>query len=174
MVLQEPYIFSGTISENIGLGIDDSDMKRILEVTDLAGASSFINGFPMGYETRVGERGMGLSGGQRQRIAMARGLYNDPRILILDEATNTLDTDSEREVQANLDVLLKGRTSLVVAHRLSTVRSADLIVVLDRGHIVEHGSHEDLINRRGLYCLLAGDQLFLSAERDPMSERAPV
>jgi ATP-binding cassette subfamily B protein len=113
----------------------------------------------MGYETRVGEQGVGLSGGQRQRIAIARALYSDPRILIFDEATNALDTESEQAVQENLGEILKDRTAFIIAHRMSTVRDADLIVVLDKGHVVEMGDHEGLMAKQGLYYYLVGQQL---------------
>ncbi len=159
MVLQEPFLFSGTIAENIVLGAEEVEMDRIVEGARLANAHGFIADLPMGYETKIGEQGMGLSGGQRQRIAIARALCTDPRILILDEATNALDTESEQAIQENLKDILSDRTAFVIAHRLSTVRDADLIVVLDKGHIVEVGDHESLMAKQGLYAYLAGQQL---------------
>jgi ATP-binding cassette subfamily B protein len=114
---------------------------------------------PLGYETRIGETGLALSGGQRQRIAIARALYDNPPVLIFDEATSALDTESESIVQENLSRMFDGRTVLVIAHRLSTVRNADLIVVLDRGRIVERGTHDELMTRRGLYFYLCSQQV---------------
>ncbi|MGA7932277.1 MAG: ATP-binding cassette domain-containing protein, partial [Kovacikia sp.] len=124
-----------------------------------AEAHAFIQEFPLGYETKVGERGANLSGGQRQRIAIARALLHNPQFLILDEATSSLDTESERRFQQNLQEVRQGRTMLVIAHRLSTVRDADQILVLDRGVLAEQGTHDELIKRKGLYAYLAQQQL---------------
>ena len=159
MVMQEPFLFSGTIAENIAIGQADADMDRILEVAKLSCVHDFVSDMPLGYETKVGEQGVGLSGGQRQRIAIARALYCDPKILIFDEATNALDTDSEQAIQANLDMFLDDRTALIIAHRLSTVRDADAIVVLDKGHIVEMGMHDELMVQQGLYYHMCSQQL---------------
>lgn len=159
MVLQDNFLFSGTIKENIALGVSDPPMQEVITAAMLAGAHEFISELPMGYESIIGERGMSLSGGQRQRIAIARALFTRPKILILDEATSALDTESERIIQQNLDNILKDRTTIVIAHRLSTVRNADLIVVLDKGVIVEKGTHYELMEKKGLYFYLNSQQL---------------
>jgi ATP-binding cassette subfamily B protein len=127
----------------------------------MANAHEFISRLPLGYETRVGETGLAISGGQRQRIAIARAIYHDPPVLIFDEATSALDTESERAIQANLLQFKTGRTCVVVAHRLSTIRDADLIVVLEQGRVAESGTHDDLMNRRGLYFYLSSQQMNL-------------
>lgn len=158
-VLQESFLFSGTLRDNIALGHPEASFDDVRRAAVLAGADDFISELPLGYNTLVGERGSSLSGGQRQRVAIARALLADPRILILDEATSALDTESERAIQRNLDTVLRDRTTLVIAHRLSTVRHADLIVLLDRGVIVERGTHEELMARQGLYFYLCSQQL---------------
>jgi ATP-binding cassette, subfamily B, bacterial HlyB/CyaB len=154
VVDQDTFLFGGTIRENISLGHSGATLEEVSEAARLAGADEFIQKLPMGYETQIGEGGGLLSGGQRQRIAIARALLGNPRLLILDEATSHLDTESERIIQKNLNTILKGRTALVIAHRLSTVRNADLILVLDRGVLVESGNHEELMAKRGNYFYL--------------------
>jgi len=160
-VLQESYLFDGTIAENISFGDSPLDMERIVWAARAANAHEFVHRLPLGYDTRVGETGMRLSGGQQQRIAIARALYHRPPILLFDEATSSLDTESERAVKESLDELLADRTSFVIAHRLSTIRDADRIVVLERGRLVEQGTHDDLMARQGLYFYLASQQLEL-------------
>jgi ATP-binding cassette subfamily B protein len=160
-VLQESYLFDETIARNIAFGEDEPDPERVQWAARAANAHEFIERLPLGYETRVGESGLLVSGGQRQRIAIARALYHRPPVLLLDEATSSLDTESERAVKQNIDELLHGRTSFVIAHRLSTIRDADVILVLERGRLVEHGSHDELMARQGLYYYLASQQLEL-------------
>ena len=150
-VAQEPVLFSGTIAENIAYGRPDASRAEIEQAAKDAHLGELIASLPEGLETAVGERGVTLSGGQRQRVAIARAMLANPRVLILDEATSHLDAESESAVQAALTTLLEGRTALVIAHRLSTVRRADRIVVLDRGRIVEEGTHEALMQAGGLY-----------------------
>ncbi len=158
-VLQEPYLFDDTIASNIAFGEAEPDPARVRWASELADAADFIERLPLAYETRIGESGMRLSGGQGQRIAIARALYHRPPVLIFDEATSALDTESERAVKRNLDRMREGRTAFIVAHRLSTIRDADLILVIERGRLVEHGTHEQLMARAGLYAYLTGQQL---------------
>lgn len=161
VVPQECFLFSGTILENITLHRTGCSLEDVIEVARLAEAHSFIQALPLGYHTHVGERGTTLSGGQRQRIAIARALLGNPRILILDEATSSLDTESERRFQQNLHQFSRDRTTFIIAHRLSTVRHADHILVLERGILAEQGTHEQLIEQQGLYYHLAHQQLNL-------------
>ncbi|CEJ45121.1 peptidase domain-containing ABC transporter [Umezakia ovalisporum] len=159
VVDQDTFLFGGTIRENISIAHPEATLEEIIEAATLAGADEFIKLMPTGYETQIGEGGGMLSGGQRQRVAIARALLGNPRLLLLDEATSHLDAESERIIQNNLKTILKGRTSLIIAHRLSTVRHADLILVLDRGLLVESGTHDELIARRGHYFYLNEQQL---------------
>ena len=161
VVPQDCFLFSGTILENITLFRTEFSLERTIEVAKLAEAHSFIQALPLGYNTKVGERGSTLSGGQRQRIAIARALLGDPKILILDEATSSLDAESERRFQANLTHIRHDRTTCIIAHRLSTVRHADRILVLDRGILVESGTHNELMALHGQYHHLAQQQLDL-------------
>jgi ATP-binding cassette subfamily B protein len=159
VVDQDTFLFGGTIRENISMAHPETALEEVIEAARLAGADEFIQQLPLGYETQIGEGGGMLSGGQRQRLAIARALLGNPRLLIFDEATSHLDTESERIIQKNLKTILKGRTSLIIAHRLSTVRNADLILVLDRGVLVESGSHDQLIAKKGHYYYLNQQQL---------------
>ncbi|MBA3923481.1 MAG: peptidase domain-containing ABC transporter, partial [Nostocaceae cyanobacterium] len=159
VVPQECFLFSGTIMENISLYSDEFSLEQVVEAAKLAEAHAFIQALPMGYNTQVGERGSSLSGGQRQRIAIARAVLRSPRILILDEATSALDTESERRFQENLSRISRDRTTFIIAHRLSTVKNADSILVLDKGIVVEQGSHVQLMAQQGLYYHLAQQQL---------------
>jgi ATP-binding cassette subfamily B protein len=151
IVLQTSLLFSDTIKANIAYGRPDATMDEILAAAKAAQAHEFIEGLTNGYETIVGERGVTLSGGQRQRVAIARALLMNPRILILDDSTSSVDTQTEKLIQAALDALMEGRTTFVIAHRLSTVRRADIILVMDKGQIVERGTHHELLARGGLY-----------------------
>ena len=160
-VLQDNHLFDDTIARNIAFGEEEPDVDNVMWAAQLANAREFIERLPLGYDTRIGESGIGLSGGQRQRLAIARAVYNRPPVLIFDEATSALDTESERAVKENIDQLLEGRTSFVIAHRLSTVRNADLILVIEKGRLVEQGTHDDLMRRQGLYYFLVSQQLEL-------------
>jgi len=151
LVPQDTFLFGGTIMDNIRYGRWEASEADILEASQRANAHDFIQAFPVGYQTVLGERGVNLSGGQRQRVAIARALLKDPRILILDEATSALDSQSESLVQGALVELMKGRTTLMIAHRFSSIQRADRILVLHKGTIIEEGRHEDLLEKRGLY-----------------------
>ncbi|NJL28478.1 MAG: ABC transporter ATP-binding protein, partial [Thermoanaerobaculia bacterium] len=158
VVPQEAHLFGGTIRENLRYGRLDATEEEVIEAARAANAHDFILASPQGYDTVVGERGMRLSGGQRQRLAIARAVLKNPRLLLLDEATSALDSESERLVQEALDRLMKGRTTLVIAHRLSTVKNADRIAVLDEGKLVELGKHDELLANDGLYARLYRQQ----------------
>jgi subfamily B ATP-binding cassette protein HlyB/CyaB len=154
IVLQENILFNRSIRDNIALSDPGTPMERIIAAAELAGAHEFILELPEAYDTIVGERGSSLSGGQRQRIAIARALLREPRILIFDEATSSLDYESERIIQQNMSKIVKGRTVFIVAHRLSTVRFADRILTLDHGRLTEDGSHDQLVRSGGRYASL--------------------
>jgi ABC-type multidrug transport system fused ATPase/permease subunit len=159
IVPQDVMLFGGSIQENIAYGKLSATKKEIVQAAERANAHQFITSFPEGYDTIVGERGVKLSGGQRQRVAIARALLKNPSILILDEATSSLDSESERLVQEALEELMKNRTSIIIAHRLSTIREADKIIVLEKGKIIESGNHQELLNNeQGLYRYLSALQ----------------
>jgi ATP-binding cassette subfamily B (MDR/TAP) protein 1 len=164
LVAQEPILFSGTIKENILFGNPLANMEEIEEAAKLANAYEFIMQQPDGFDTLLGEKGTQLSGGQKQRVAIARAILKNPKILLLDEATSALDTESESLVQDALDKLMKGRTTIIIAHRLSTVRNADAIVVMKKGKVVEIGTHDELMDLNGLYTNLVNKQM-VSAEK---------
>jgi len=151
IVAQDSILFNDTIANNISLGIDNTNNEAIKQAAKIANAHNYISEFPEGYNTNVGDGGSSLSGGQRQRVAIARAVMKNPPIMILDEATSALDTESEKVVQDALENMMENKTSLVIAHRLSTVKNADLIVVMKKGHIVEQGTHQELLNMNGTY-----------------------
>jgi len=161
IVSQEPILISASIEENIRYGREDATHDEVIEAAKIANAYDFIKGFPEGLQTLVGERGIQLSGGQKQRVAIARAVLKDPKILILDEATSALDTESEFQVQEALNRLMKGRTTIVIAHRLATIRNADLILVLENGQVLESGRHDELVHKpESLYLKLIQKQVF--------------
>ena len=169
IVLQDTFLFSTSVLENIRFGRLDASDEEVKEAAKLAYADTFIERLPEKYETVLGERGSGLSQGQRQLLAIARAALADPRILILDEATSSVDTRTERLIQQALEKLLKGRTSFVIAHRLSTIRNADMVLVIDDGEIVESGKHDELLAKQGFYYNLYMSQF----RRDPQAEAVP-
>ena len=164
IVLQESTLFAGTIAENIAFGRPDATLEEIQAVAKAAAAHEFVLAFPDGYDTPVGERGATLSGGQKQRIAIARALLMNPRILILDDSTSSVDLTTEAQIQEALDKLMKGRTSFVIAQRISTVMNADLILILDKGQLVAQGQHEDLLETSELYAEIYTSQLISDVE----------
>ncbi len=166
IVHQEPFIFSTTIKENIAYGNEEATMEEIVKAAKAAQIHEFISSLPKGYDTEVGERGVTLSGGQKQRVAIARALLTNPKIIIFDASTSSVDTETEYEIQRALEILLENRTTFIITQRLSTVRHADKIVVLDEGEIVEEGAHEKLMAKRGQYHRLYQTQLQEQAEME--------
>ncbi|MCI0710844.1 MAG: ABC transporter ATP-binding protein/permease, partial [Chloroflexi bacterium] len=164
LVSQDVFLFHGTVKENITYGTFDAPMEKVIEAARIAEAHEFIMALPQGYDTVVGERGQKLSGGQRQRISIARAVLKDPPILVLDEATSSVDNETEAAIQRSLEKIAVGRTTIVIAHRLSTIRNADRIFVLEQGQVTEQGKHEELVTRGGLYAALwrvqTGERLF--------------
>ena len=169
VVEQDVFLFDGTIAQNIGYARREATECEIRVAAEAANATEFIDRLPNGMHTVIGERGVRLSGGQRQRLAIARAVLADPKLLILDEATSNLDTDSERLIQQSLGELMRGRTSFVIAHRLSTIAGADLIVVLEQGRIIQTGTHEELMSLGGKYRTMVDQQV-----RMTLGNMAPV
>jgi len=169
IVPQETFLFSATVRDNIAFGRPDASQEQIEMVARLAQAHDFIMALPKGYDTRVGERGIGLSGGQKQRIALARALLMDPAILILDEATSSVDTETEYEIQQALERVMASRTAVIIAQRLSTIKTADKVVVLKDGVVAEEGTHAELLARGGEYARLYDLQF---REQEEMAARA--
>lgn len=165
LVLQDTFLFSDTVTNNIRYGRMDASDEEVIAAARLAHADDFIRSLPQGYDTILGERGSGLSQGQRQLLSIARAALADPRLLILDEATSSVDTRTERLIQQALETLLEGRTSFVIAHRLSTIRNADQVYVIDGGAIVEHGTHVELLAAKGFYY-----ELYMSQFRHDVPE----
>ncbi len=172
IVEQEPFLFSRSIRENIAYGTDtDVSDDQIVAAAQAAAIHDIILTFPEGYNTIVGEKGVTLSGGQRQRVAVARALLKDPRILVLDDATSSVDTETEEQIQAALALLMENRTTFIVAHRIQTVMDADLILVLDKGRVVQSGTHESLIRQEGLYREIYDIQSRIESEVEHEIER---
>jgi ATP-binding cassette subfamily B protein len=174
IVLQETNLFSGTIRDNIAFGRPEATMDEIIAAAQAAAAHEFIVGFPEGYDTPVGERGATLSGGQKQRIAIARALLLNPHILILDDSTSSVDTVTEHQIQQALDRLMSGRTSFVIAQRISTVRRADQILILEDGRVVATGSHDELIENSPIYAEIYASQLVDDAPAAAGAASAPA
>jgi ATP-binding cassette subfamily B protein len=161
VVMQEGFIFSDTIANNIAVSDETVDRKKLLEAVKVANIQEFVEELPLSYNTKIGQEGSGISQGQKQRMLIARAVYKNPEYIFLDEATNALDANNEKVIMENLQEFFKGRTVVVVAHRLSTVKNADQIVVLDKGKIVEVGNHVELAKKKGAYFELVKNQLEL-------------
>ena len=172
IVLQETFLFAGTIYDNIAYAKPDATRDEIITAAKIAGAHEFIMKLPDAYNTKVGERGHTLSGGERQRVSIARALLHNPRILILDEATASLDTETERQIQESLQKLTRDRTTFAIAHRLSTLRNATRLIVLDKGTIAEVGTHDELLRKKGIYYGLVMAQRQMSKMAPKNSESA--
>jgi ATP-binding cassette subfamily B protein len=171
IVLQETFLFSASIRENISYGRPNSTMEEVVQVAKIAGAHDFIMSFPDKYETKVGERGTTLSGGQRQRIAIARALLLNPRILIFDDSTSSVDVETEHEIQKALQILLKNRTTFIITQRVSTIKNATRIIVFENGCIAEEGTHEELLAKNGIYAKIYRTQF---KEQEELLEAQPI
>jgi ATP-binding cassette subfamily B protein len=162
-VMQEGFIFNDTIANNIAIGVDIIDKERLVYAADVANIATFIQDYPLGYNTKIGMEGVGMSTGQKQRLLIARAVYKNPEMLFFDEATSALDANNEKVIMQKLDVFFKNKTVVVIAHRLSTVINADQIVVLEKGKIIEIGNHEELVKQKGSYYELVRNQLQLGS-----------
>jgi ATP-binding cassette subfamily B protein len=161
IVMQNGYIFNDSIANNIALGDDNIDKAKLRRAVEVANIKEFIESLPLSYNSKIGYEGLGLSGGQTQRMLIARSVYKEPKFVFFDEATSALDANTEKTITDNLNLFLKGKTAVIIAHRLSTVKNADKIVVLDKGKIVEEGNHTELVARKGEYYRLVKNQLEL-------------
>jgi ATP-binding cassette subfamily B protein len=164
-VLQDPFLFNGTVGDNIAYGKPGASLDEIVAAARAAHAHDFLMNLPQGYDTVVGERGTRLSGGERQRVSIARAILRDPRILILDEATSSVDTETEVKIQEALERLIRGRTTFAIAHRLSTLRHANRLLILDKGQIAEVGTHDELLEVDGVYARLCRMQSELTQRK---------
>ena len=160
-VMQEGYIFSDTIARNIAVADETVDYERLQHAVEVANISDYIDSLPLGYNTEIGAEGNGISQGQKQRMLIARAVYKNPEFIFFDEATNSLDSNNEKIIMENLHEFYKGKTVVVVAHRLSTVKDADKIILLDKGKVIEEGTHAELTQKRGAYYTLVKNQLEL-------------
>jgi ATP-binding cassette subfamily B protein len=163
VVMQEGYVFNDTIAGNIAIGEDYIDKQKLRKAVEIANIKDFIEGLPLSYNTKIGNEGLGVSGGQKQRLFIARAVYKSPEYIFFDEATSALDANNEKVIMENLENFFKGKTAIVIAHRLSTVKHADKIVVLDRGKVVEEGNHSELVAKKGEYYRLVKNQLELGS-----------
>lgn len=163
VVMQEGYVFNDTIANNIAVGEDHIDKQKLRRAVEIANIKEFIESLPLSYNTKIGNEGVGVSGGQKQRLFIARAVYKSPEYILFDEATSALDANNEKVIMENLEQFFKGKTAVVIAHRLSTVRHADKIIVLDKGKVVEEGSHAELVDLRGEYYRLVRNQLELGS-----------
>ncbi len=165
VVLQDPFLFNGSVADNIAYGNPDASLEKVIAAAKAANAHEFISNLPDGYDSIVGERAVRLSGGERQRLSIARAILRDPRILILDEATASMDTETEAKIQQALARLVKGRTTFAIAHRLSTLRNADRLFIIEKGTLYEQGTHDELIAQDGIYAKLVRMQTEMSRIR---------